>query len=305
MVTINDNGESGEDTAALAKKRRRVFIGIALVVILAISFLISRCSADPHHPEGSAPVTPPTASSVPAESPDTSDTATEGPDGSEPEETPEAPLPGENRAIVKDPNGKTVWDRYRPNRQPVAPGITGFGGWGNVFWPTQKKPKEIIAPDAEPPYKRMKINSPTNREDKTLTKQGYSSMIELLNINTRNYASLECGMSATNNGTGQFVRNLGRQCRNNREPSRTWEEMQNRGIILYVSKIEDWKEGQYQGFYDTPTNAFRGYIITLSASDQQGKKMYGVPSEKYLAYATFSPANGRYMIDSLKLVKDR
>lgn len=304
MVTINDNGESGDETAALAKKRRRVFIGVGVVVVLVISFLISRCGTEPSHPGGSAPVTPPTASSIPAESPDESGTETEEPEESE-AETTSAPLPGENRAIVKDPNGKTVWDRYRPNRQPVAPGITGFGGWGNVFWPTQKKPKEIIAPDPEPSYIRLTVNAPNNRENKTLTKQGYSSMIELLNINTRNYASLECGMSATNNGTGQFVRNMGRQCKNNREPSFTWEEMQNRGIILYVSRIEDWTEGQYQGFYDTPTNAFRGYKITLSASDQQGNKMYSVPPEKYLAYTTFSPANGRYMIDSLKLVKDQ
>lgn len=195
------------------------------------------------------------------------------------------PLPGENKPIIKDPEGKTVWDRFRPNRQEVSPGVSGVGGWGNAYWPIQKK-KELITPVENVPFKRLKVTDENSNENKEVTAASIEAVKDLFNVNTRDYASMSCGLAASKTSLSALKRGFGTECRRDRQPTLTWEQLQKQGVIFYASSIEEFNQGQSFGYNDSSSPFTRVYKVTVRSADQNGKDKPGMKAKKYIINMT-------------------
>lgn len=212
--------------------------------------------------------------------------------------TDNPPLPGENKPILKDPKGKTVWDRFSPNRTDLGGGVQGVGGWGNAYWPIQKK-KELITPVEDVPVKTKKVTLKDANENKEVTSSAINGLKDVFNVNTRNYASMSCGIAAAMDGLPSVKRGFASDCKRDRQPTLEWEQLQKQGVIFYLSNLEEMQQGSAFGYDDSRQPYSRVYIATVASADQNGQKKTGMKPQKYIVNASLEKYNGKYGISDI------
>ena len=250
---------------------------IALILIIALFFgtiiyyLIFR---DTSENDQDAPTTQgtslTTASTTVIPSPSLSETESPTPSPTEDDDNIDEDDPlNYDRAIERDPNGETVYDRWKPNIHKVGTVTRPY--WGDAFYPpvdrkdqlkVDKKPvvEKLGAEGSDSGQEVVGYDSPKrNVEGEEFL---YKATQDILTYRSRNYSSTDCAIAGAKDLiTSSLRKKYMKTCRQSSDPMGFWESMMEKNVIFYPLSIRQKIEGRKYVYSDTSNSVFRAFLV--------------------------------------------
>ena len=208
------------------------------------------------------------------------------------------PLPGENVAVLENPDGDTVYDRFKPNTEKIGDEVE-VAYWGGAFYPpVARSGGEEVNPGLQaidPP--RISESSRRNNEvDSFLSRM----VQEILNYKTRDYANLSCSISGLGRGSDEISEHLlmkhDERCSFEHTPTGAWSSLMDKNASTKVTEMKILQQGNSYVFKDSDDSGSRTYIVSTKLVDSSGKKVFDAEPKMMVSVKASKNSEGSWRV---------
>jgi hypothetical protein len=201
-----------------------------------------------------------------------------------------APLPGENKAQLVNPDGETVYQRYRGNHSDES----GLTLWGDVF----KNPVERNNYVGDKPAEDWKKLA-NERTDKALSQRAKDMISNMYTFRVQDYPHMTCAIAGYQSQwiEAPLARRLKSVCAADPNPTAGWEQLMEKDAYTKVTLLEESIQGTATGWNDTGNKTGRSYHMEIGFFDAAGNVI--AEPTRLDVFTTWHKANGGWKLSDL------
>lgn len=201
-----------------------------------------------------------------------------------------APLPGENKAQLVNPDGETVYQRYRGNHSDES----GLTLWGDVF----KNPVERNNYVGDKPAEDWKKLA-NERTDKALSQRAKDMISNMYTFRVQDYPNMTCAIAGYQSQwiEAPLARRLKSVCAADPNPTAGWEQLMEKDAYTKVTLLEENIQGTATGWNDTGNKTGRSYHMEIGFFDAAGNVI--AEPTRLDVFTTWHKANGGWKLSDL------